>query len=141
MSRSTPRGIQNESGTGLIGSAAGVAAFLVLLLFAVQLLVNLYAATTVSAAGLDAARSVASRTVDHGDPASVTAAQAQAETTLRELLGGIGQDASVSWAVGAGEVRLRLEVDTPGILPSAMGEVVAFGHIDRTFVVRTEELR
>ncbi|MEO6629046.1 MAG: hypothetical protein ABIP03_10815 [Aquihabitans sp.] len=139
--RSTLDRIGREHGTGLLGSAAGVAAFLLFLLFAVQLLVNLYATSVVTAAGLDAARSVASRSVNHGDPATVADARQRAEAGFRNLLGEASQDARLRWD-GDGEfIRLHVLMETPGILPSALAGPVAFGTIDRTFVVRVEELR
>lgn len=130
-----------ESGTGLIGTSAGVAVFLIFLLFAVQLTLNLYATSTVSAAGFDAARTVASQRVDHGDAAEVAAAQADATETLRTMLGETGRHADVSWTVGTEVVRLRLVVDAPGVLPSAFGGSAGPRRIDRTFVVRVEQPR
>lgn len=132
---------RTERGTGLLASAAGVGAFLLFLLFAVQLLVNLYAVTTVSAAGFDAARTVASRQVDHDDSAAVAAAQARAESRFRALLGRAADRAELSWTVSADAVQLHVIATPPGILPTTLGRQVAFGHIDRTFVVRVEELR
>lgn len=132
---------RSEAGTGLIGSAAGVAVFLVLLLFTVQLVADLYATSTVNAAGYDAARQVASRRVDHTDPAAVVYAQRAAEHRLRSLLGRFGRTAAVTWQVDDEEVRLRVEVDAPGILPSGLARRTALRHIDKTFVVRIEAVR
>jgi hypothetical protein len=132
--------VRGERGTAVIGSTAGVAVFLVLLLFAVQLLTNLYATTTVTAAGLDAARTVAARDVDHTSPAEVGAAAARAEAGFRHLTGPVGQRAQLSWAVDGETVRLRVRADSPTILPSRWGARLAFGRIDRTFVVRIEDL-
>lgn len=133
--------LRGERGTGLIGSAAGVAVFLVLLLFAVQLCVNLYATSTINAVGFDAARAVASHRVDHQNPVSVADAQLEAERNLRQLLGDVGRAADLSWSVDADVVRLRLVVDAPAILPSGLASGTGLRHIDRTFVVRIEELR
>lgn len=130
-----------EGGSGYVGTTAGVGAFLLLLLFAVQLLANLYATTTISAAGLDAARIVASKEVDHTDPGSVSSARVRAEARFRSLLGRVGDRASLTWADDLDVVRLRVIVDTPMILPRALGTVVAFGRVDRTFEVHVEELR
>lgn len=134
-------GVRNEHGTGLLGTVAAVAAFLLLLLFTVQLLVNLYATTTVSAAGLDAARTVASRAVDHGDPAAIVGARLRAEARFRRLLGRSSDHAQLTWIDDGENVRLRVVMRAPGILPSTVAGRVAFGTIDRTFVVRVEELR
>ena len=115
--------------------------FLLFLLFAVQLITNLYATSTVSAAGYDAARQVASRQVDHHDPTAVARAEAQAEQQLRALLGGMGQRANMSWDVTGSSVRLSVHVRAPGILPSAIDGGAGRRVIDRTFAVRIEQPR
>ena len=130
----------HQEGTGLVASAAGTTVFLIFLLFAVQLLVNLYAASTTTAAGLDAARTVASRDVDHGSPSEIAAAQARAEARFRQVLGRAANKARLSWDVDATTVRLHVIVPTPTILPRAWGPTTAFGVVDRTFVVRAEGL-
>lgn len=130
-----------EAGTGLIGTAAGVAVFLVLLLFSVQLAVNLYATSTVTAAGYDSARVVASSDVDHSDPAGVFAARARAEARFHHMLGAAADGATFTWDLTGDAVRLRVRMDPPGILPSSLGSRIGFDHIDRTFVARIEELR
>lgn len=131
----------DERGTGLIGSAAGVAAFVLFLLFAVQLIVNLYATSTVTAAGYDAARSVASASVDHSDPQAVVGAQQEAERHLRDLLGAMGRGAELSWSSDGDQIRLHLMVDSPGIIPSSVRDTTGLRRIDRTFVVRIEQTR
>ena len=115
--------------------------FLVLLLFAVQLSVNLYATSTVNAAGYDSARLVASADVDHQRPASLDAARRRAEARFHQLVGAAGDRAELSWELAGGVVRFRVQMDPPGILPPTMGSAVGFDHIDRTFLVRIEELR
>lgn len=132
---------REERGTGLVGTLAGVIVFLVLLLFAVQLSVNLYATTTVTAAGFDAARLVASKEVDHADPGSVAAARMRGEARFRSLMGAAGDRAVLHWSGGADTVRLQVTLHTPTILPRSFGGRVAFGRIDRTFEVRVEELQ
>lgn len=129
-----------ERGTGVLSSIAGVAAFLVFLLFGVQLLANLYAVSTVSAAGLDAARTVASKNVDHSDPGSIRAAQASAEAQFHSLLGAAADGAELHWSVDGSTVRLQVIVDAPIILPPSLGDELAFSRIDRTFEVHVEEL-
>lgn len=127
-----------ERGTGVVASIAAVGVFLAFLLFAVQLAVNLHTSSTVSAAGYDAARAVASRSVDHGDAGSVAAAQQAAERQLRSLLGGIGRSATVAWHHDQEAVRLRLVVDAPGIWPSGLAGGSSLRTVERTFVVRIE---
>ena len=110
------------------------------LLFAVQLLVNLYAVTTVSAAGYDAARTVASRHVDHHDAGSMAAAKSRAESRFRSVLGRAADRVELTWLVSGDVVSLHVVASPPGILPTALGHRVAFGRIDRTYSVRVEEL-
>ena len=115
--------------------------FLLFLLFAVQLVTHLYATSTVSAAGYDAARRVASRRVDHTDPLAVAQAELSAERQLRALLGGIGQGATLTWSIDDTTLRLRVQAQAPGILPSTVDGGAGRRLIDRTFVVRIEQPR
>ncbi|MCU1497503.1 MAG: hypothetical protein JWM47_1456 [Acidimicrobiales bacterium] len=133
--------IRSARGTGLVSTCAAVLVFLIFLLFAVQLLMNLYATSTVSAAGYDAARAVASHHVDHRDPARLADAEQRAEARARSLLGGIGRDAEFSWSIDDRVVRLHLSVLGPGILPRATSSLGGPHRIDRTFVVRVEDER
>jgi hypothetical protein len=84
---------------------------------------------------------VASRTVDHGDPAAVSAAEVQAEASLRAALGTLGRRAVVRWTTGPDAVGLHLRVRSPGVLPAALAAGLHLREIDRTFTVRIEELR
>lgn len=85
---------RGEAGTGTVGTVVGVLMFLVLLLFASQLLLHLYATSVVNAAAFDALR-VASRA-----PLGATPQELQSEGADRfaRLVGGY-----------AGDGRLRLE--------------------------------
>lgn len=132
---------RRDDGTGMIGSLAAVVVFLSFLLLASHVLVGLYARSVVNAAGFDAARQVASRTVDHGDPASVGAAEARAEARLRNLLGAMGREAEVSWRVSPDTVTLRVRVDVPRVgVPGLVG-ATGLETVDRSFAVRVEDLR
>lgn len=141
LGRASSGPARRQAGTGLIATTAGVSVFLILLLFAVQLSVNLLATSTVSAAGYDAARTVASRHVDHTNPSAVIAAQRQAESTFHRIVGRAGADARFQWQLDATSVRLRVLMRPPAILPRSLGATVGMDDIDRTFVVRVEELR
>lgn len=125
----------------MIGSLAAVLVFLALLLFSSQVLVALYARSVVNAAGFDAARQVASRDVDHGDPVAVSRAQHRAEARLRSLLGSIGEDADLAWQLDADSVSLRVRVDLPRIGHLVLTRPPDLMQIDRTYVVRLEHLR
>lgn len=128
-----------EAGASTIGTVAGVAVFLTLLLFAVQVLVGLYATSTVVAASHDAARRVASISVDHGDPQARAAAVRNAENQLRSLLGEIGHEARIDWSFEDRSVRLHIVTEAPAILPSAIRDSTGLRTIDRTITVRIEE--
>ena len=122
----------SERGTGLIGSVAGVTVFLALLTVAVQVLVDLYQTSVVTAVGYDAARSVATRP---DQPLSTATAR------VRELLGGVGDDAEIVWDVDAdaGVVRLHLVVPTRRFLLPVVTGPLGIDEVDRTITVRIEE--
>lgn len=128
-----------DVGASTIGTVAGVAVFLTLLLFAVQVLVGLYATSTVVAASQDAARRVASTRVDHGDPGARASAVRNAENQLRSLLGETGRDARIDWSFEDRSVRLHIVAEAPAILPSAIRDSTGLRTIDRTITVRIEE--
>jgi hypothetical protein len=132
---------RTERGVGIIASAAGVLVFLVLLLFAAQLIFNLYATSVVNAAGMDAARQVASGEVDHADSQAVDEAMASAEARARSLLGEYGDHVRFTWTVDDERVSLRLQVERTKILPTAVASGVGLDEIDRTVTVRTERFR
>jgi hypothetical protein len=131
----------DERGAGLIGTFAGVLAFIVFLLFAVQLLFNLYATSAVTAAGLDAARVVAAQRVDHSNAGSVRAAKGQAESKARSVLGRYGHKVSFTWQVDDDVVRLHLRVTNPRVFFGHLDAAIGFDRIDRTITVRVEKLR
>lgn len=130
-----------EAGSGAVGTLAGVAAFLVLLLFAVHLVLNLYGSSIVTAAAFDAARL---RAGGSGEPVSET----EAEGHALELLGGYRQDGrlQLSWSYpdtdgdGAPDVvALRVVAEHPTNLFA--GGRFPFQRVDRTVTVRMERLR
>jgi hypothetical protein len=108
-----------------------VTVFLALLLFAVQLTLNLYATSTVSAVAYDAARQVARS----GDTT-------QAEARARGLLDRFeseGGTLTFHWDVsGADAVRLQVVAERPALLAHMR---LPFQRIERTVRVRWERLR
>ncbi|MGH2685610.1 MAG: hypothetical protein ACRDJP_09110 [Actinomycetota bacterium] len=136
MQKRTPRPKSTRSGAergaGLIGTIAGVAVFLAFLLFAVQLLFNLYATSAVTAAAYDAARVVAGSA--GGD---VT----RAEDRARQVLGRYAERVSFQWSLDADTVSLRVTAENPTFLLPALGGAVGFDEIDRTVRVRVERPR
>ena len=122
----------------MVASVVGVSAFLVLLLFAVQLALNLYATSTVTAASFDAARIVAGGA---GGPA----VEETAEAHLRGLLDGY-DDLDLAWEYrdtdgrpGADVVALRVETEHPTRL--LRGLPLPFQRVARTVTVRIEAFR
>jgi hypothetical protein len=133
-----PRRRRGDRGAGLIGTIAGFTAFLGFLLFAVQLLTNLYATSVVTSATHDGA-SLAARSDGRQLEASV---RAHAEAHVRELLGGYGDEATFDWSgTDADVVRLRVRIDNPSFLLRSLPADLPFQQVDRTAVVRVEVQR
>lgn len=130
--------LADQRGSGLLSTWVGALLFLTLLLFAVQLTLNLSTTSAVTAAGWDAARHVASRRVDHADPAAVARAQAEAEATFRSVAGGIADRAELTWEFRDGSVRLRVAVPAPRVLPTLFARPIGLDEVQRTYVVRVE---
>jgi hypothetical protein len=124
------RGRRRERGTGLIGTLAGLTVFLSLLTVAVQVLVDLYQTSVVTAVGYDTARIVASG----GDRESAAA-------RARQLLGGVGDEAELSWHVDDDTVRLHLVVPTRRFLLPAVAGPLGLDEVDRTITIRRETER
>lgn len=113
----------------------GFSVFLVMLLFAVQVLFNLYAASVVTAVSYDAARRVAGG--DGGD-VFIAAAEQQA----RQELGRYGGRVTFDWsATDEDEVVLRVTVDNPSVLLPVLAGPAALDRFDRTIRVRAERFR
>ena len=125
----------DERGGGPLSAWFGFVVFLALLLFAVQVLYNLYATSVVTSVAYDAARQVAGA---QGGPGSV----GRAEASARQALGRYSDRVSFQWAAGDGEVVvLRVTARNPSFLLPALAGPVAFGQIDRTVRVRVERFR
>lgn len=130
---SNPTSIRSgEQGTGLLGSVIGVTVFLVLLLFAVQLGMNLYATSTVTAVAYDAAREVAGS----GSGADVASAAEAAEARARAVLDRFPDDQlSFEWDVEGDTVALTVRATRTRFLPNVR---LPFETIERTVRVRRE---
>lgn len=126
-----------ERGAGLFGTWFGLIVVLVVLLFAVQLLFDLYARSAVTATAYDAARRVAG-----SHRGSLTAARARAEADARQTLGHYGARVRFQWDVsGAETVRLHVTVDNPRVGFAGVSGPLLVDHIDRTVTVRVERLQ
>ncbi|HEX2272487.1 MAG TPA: hypothetical protein VHG90_01265 [Acidimicrobiales bacterium] len=106
------------------------------MLFAVQVLYNLYAASVVTSVAFDAARRVAA-----ADGGAGPVGLAEAEAEARQALGRYGERVSFEWAVDGDVVALRVRAENPSFLLPAQAGPVAFGDIDRTVRVRVERFR
>jgi len=125
----------SEEGTGFLGSVVGVTVFLVLLLFAVQLVLNLYATSVVTGAAYEAARVVAGE-------AGGDAAVPEAEAHVRALLGRFadhGGRLELSWDLSSADVvRLTVMAWRPSLLTHVP---FPFERVERTVTVRRERVR
>ena len=122
----------DERGGGLVQLWAGFLVFLVMLLFAVQVLFNLYAASVVTAVSYDAARRVAG---SDGGPGFVADAEEQARQALGRYAGRVTFDWSAS---SPEEVVLRVQSDNPSVLLPVAAGPLAFDRLDRTIRIRVE---
>lgn len=129
---------RTDEGAGVVGAAAGFTAFLAFLLFAVQLLSNLYATSVVTSATYDGARLAA----EAGDHALDPGHRHQVEQHVRDLLGDYGNGADFDWSGSDTQVvRLRVSVDNPSFLLRSLPAELPFDTVDRTATVRVEQLQ
>ena len=113
--------------------------FLVLLLFAVQVLFGLYARSAVTAATYDGAR-LAAGFESAGDRAE---GRRRAEAHVREVLGAYaarpGFDLRWDDDPTCRCVALTVRADNPSFVPPALRRPMGLDHIERTVRVRLEE--
>ena len=121
-----------DRGAGLVGTFVGFAIFLVLLLFAVQVVIRLYATSAITSAATRAAQSVAQAPVPELEVAG-------AEAAARQELGTFASSrARFIWEeVDASQVVLRVVARSPEFLPG----FASWSSIARTVTVRTERFR
>ena len=123
-----------DAGSGLIPTVTGVTCFLVLLLFAVQVIFNLYSASAVEAAAFDAARLVAA------DGSDLTQAQQLADTHVRTVLGRFGDERieSVQVALEGESLRLTVKAQNRSLLPRLLPDGLLSDTVERSALVRLE---
>jgi len=116
----------------VVGTLVGFLIFMLLLLFSVQVLVRLYAASALTASATTAAEAVA----DSTDPAATVPA---AEASARSELGSFGTTRTrFDWReVDGQQVVLRVV----GLSPSFLPVPASWLTIRRTITVRTERFR
>jgi hypothetical protein len=129
----------DSAGTGLIGTLFGVTAFLIFLLFAVQVLIGLYTTSLVTTTTLDAANELSHR----ADPADPAAQQGISDRAI-DSLGAFGRAPgriAFDWAGTDDDVVvLTVHARKMTFLPSAFGSALG-NRIDRTVRVRVERVR
>ena len=116
----------------VVGTVVGFAVFMVLLLFATQVVVRLYATSVLTSVTTRAAESVAQSPV----PAAY---EGEAEAAARSALGPLeGRTARFVWdEADARQVVLHVVARSPEFLPGLPG----WTRITRTVTVRTERFR
>lgn len=121
-----------DGGVAVVGTLVGFTIFLILLLFAAQLMIRLYATSALTSAATRAAETVA----QSSDPrASVAGAEQAAKTQLGTF--GATRTQFVWKEVDAQQVVLEVKGQSPGLIP-VPGSWKA---IVRTVTVRTERFR
>lgn len=115
----------------MVGTLVGFLIFMLFLLVAVQVLVRLYATSSLTSAAFTAARRVATAS-------SPAAAVPAAQDAAIQQLGSLGaQHTTFSWQeVDGQQVVLQVRADVPGFAP-----LPGLRHIVRTVTVRTERVR
>lgn len=121
---------EEEDGAGLVSTLAGGLVFLVFLLFAVQLLVHLFAVSFIDAAAFDAARMASA----HRDDGAVVA-RAHGLAVLGSFADRVS---SFDVAIAADSVSVRVEARSPALLPAAFGRIAGIDEISRTVTLRRE---
>jgi hypothetical protein len=129
----------DERGTGIIGTLFGVTAFLLFLLFAVQVLLGLYTTTVVTSATTDAAAELSHR----ADPVDVGAQREVQDHALARLGAFARQPGRVTFdweGTDPDTVVLAVHARKMTLLPRVFGGALS-NRIDRTVRVRVERVR
>ncbi len=121
-----------DRGTSVVGTFVGFLIFMILLLFCAQVLVRMYATSTLTAAASRAAEDVA----ESPDPRT---AMPGAVDEARQQLGTFGASRTrFTWLeVDGQQIVLEVRGDSPSLLPLPGG----WKEIVRTVTVRTERFR
>jgi hypothetical protein len=121
-----------EDGDALIGAVVGFAVFMLLVLFAAQVITRLYATTVLTAAATRAAETVALSPV----PA---AAEVSAEAEARsEVASFAAHHVQFAWEEADGDqVVLHVDASSPAFLPGPS----SWRRISRTVTIRSERFR
>jgi hypothetical protein len=132
-------GIRSDAGSGVLGTTFGVGVFLVLLMFAAHLLLNLWITSTVEAAAHDAALDVA---LSGATGPARQAAEDRALDGARASLGRYGDRVRFEFVpAGPHEVALHVTAPEVRLLPPVAAAVFGLGGLDRRIVVDSEDAR
>ena len=132
----------SDQGAGLIGTIGGVTIVLSFLLFAVQLLVGLYANTTVTAIAYDTAHRAAGADAPR-DPDALEEYAAVAESRLAGVHGRVDFNSSVD-RDGVGDLDLivvHVTAKAPRFIPPFLGGDIGGRRVNRRIRVEAEEFR
>lgn len=110
--------------------------FLLLLLFAVQVLVGLYATTVVTATAYDAAKTAAGAAARSSE-----GGQARAVADARRRLGRLGEQAEFTWEATPDTLALTVRAPRPRLLPRSLVGALGPPDVVRTVRVRVEAVR
>lgn len=121
-----------DEGASAITTVFGVVIFLGFLMLATQVLMHLYASSTVSSAAFDAARRASAEGgVGCGD----------AEARASQLLGDYGERAAVACSASDEYTSVTITAPTPARLIDAFGVTLGTDTIQHTARVRTEQFQ
>ena len=132
-------GARDEAGSGVLGTTFGVGVFLVLLLFAAHLLLNLWVTSTVEAAAHDAALDVA---LSGATGSERRMAEARALERARASLGRFAARVHLEFEpAGPNQVALHVTAPELRLLPPVAAAVFDLGGFDRRIVLDSEDAR
>lgn len=142
--RAAPRRAHDDRGVGVFGTSIGFVVFLLFLFFALQVMVGLYATSTLRATLNDAANRAAAGGA--GAPADLDRLAAEAEASLGEMgrrpstvieLDMVDEDGD-----GLGDVVVgRARAVPPRFVPPSIGGMIGFEEITAGARVRVERVR
>jgi len=135
------RSTRSELGSGVLSGIFGLSVFLLLLMFASHVLLNLWLMSSVDAIAHDAATDVAASGTSG---AALARAEANAIERARQALGDLGPEVELDFVHDAdgdpagSEVALRVVAPGINLLPPMVTAVADIGGLDRTIVVARE---
>lgn len=127
---------RRERGTGLVAASGALVVFCAFLFLAVQILVGLWARTTVTAVAHDAATRVAGE-----EAAARPLAAAEEEMRLRRVLGRFSERVDLSWSRTPDDIVLDVRARGLEFVPRPLRTVLGADDVHRQVRVRIERVR